>query len=57
MGKTGKNLRWKNEKKLRELTPDVFQSVGNIIDKYRFVSMFLDIESINAKTKISRKEM
>ncbi len=27
MGKTGKNLRWKNENKLRELTSDTFRQV------------------------------
>ncbi len=36
----------------------IFQSSdGNIVDKYRYVSIFSDIESIATKTKISRKEM
>ncbi len=28
-------------------------SDGNIVDKYQYVSIFLDIESIGTKTKIS----
>ncbi len=31
-------------------------SNGNIVDKYWYVSIFLDIESIDTKTKMSRKK-
>ncbi len=32
-------------------------SDGNIVEKYRYISIFLDIKSIDTNTKISWKEM